>query len=225
MDAPRQNEKKEDTLMKKRIFAIFACFIFTAAMVTGCKKAPETPDTSAPVTEADAVKPLTTEEVEQMYADAADIYADISMLNFPVDTEYSMIQDDITYHRMDDERFDSYDAFKNYLNQYFTINMVNTDLLKGRYFVEGKDGYLYMADAGRGSNLFYAGYVMHEPTITEDEITLNLTAYYTADDTPYTGQGFTAEPENPEDFRTEEYQFTLLPENGTWKFETFRVFY
>ena len=213
--------------MKKRIFAIFACFIFTAAMVTGCKKAPapETPDTSAPAAEADALKPLTTEEAEQMYADATDLYADISMLTFPVDTEHSIIQDDITYHRMDDERFDSYDAFKNYLNQYFTINMVNTDLLKGHNFIEGKDGYLYMADAGRGSNLFYAGYVMHEPTITEDEITLNLTAYYTADDEPYTGQGFTAEPDNPEDFRTEDYQFTLLPEDGVWKFETFRVFY
>ena len=213
--------------MKKRIFAIFACFIFTAAMMTGCKKtsAPETPDTSTPAAEADALKPLTSEEVEQMYADATDIYADISMLTFPVDTEHSIIQDDITYHRMDDERFDSYDAFKNYLNQYFTINMVNTDLLKGHNFIEGKDGSLYMADAGRGSNLFYAGYVMHEPTITEDEITLNLTAYYTADDEPYTGQGFTAEPENPEDFRTEEYQFTLLPEDGAWKFETFRVFY
>ena len=213
--------------MKKRIFAIFACFIFTAAMVTGCKKAPapETPDTSAPAAEADALKPLTTEEVEQMYADATDIYADISMLTFPVDSEHTIIQDDITYHRMDDERFDSYDAFKNYLNQYFTINMVNTDLLKGHNFIESKDGYLYMADAGRGSNLFYAGYVMHEPTITEDEITLNLTAYYTADDEPYTGQGFTAEPDNPEDFRTEDYQFTLLPEDGVWKFETFRVFY
>ena len=213
--------------MKKRIFAIFACFIFTAAMMTGCKKtsAPETPDTSTPAAEADALKPLTTEEVEQMYADATDIYADISMLTFPVDTEHSIIQDDITYHRMDDERFDSYDAFKNYLNQYFTINMVNTDLLKGHNLIEGNHGYLYMADAGRGSNLFYAGYVMHEPTITEDEITLNLTAYYTADDEPYTGQGFTAEPENPEDFRTEEYQFTLLPEDGAWKFETFRVFY
>ncbi|MBQ2412546.1 MAG: hypothetical protein II313_03875 [Anaerotignum sp.] len=213
--------------MKKRVFAIFACTIFTLALVTGCQKAPapETPDSSAPAAEADALKPLTTEEVEQMYADATDIYADISMLTFPVDSEHTIIQDDITYHRMDDERFDSYESFQKYLNQYFTINMVNTDLLKGRNFVEGKDGYLYMADAGRGSNLFYAGYVMHEPTIAEDEITLNLTAYYTADDEPYTGQGFTAEPENPEDFRTEDYQFTLLPEDGVWKFETFRVFY
>ena len=43
--------------MKKRIFAIFACFIFTAAMMTGCKKAPvpETPDTSVPAAEADAL--------------------------------------------------------------------------------------------------------------------------------------------------------------------------
>ena len=213
--------------MKKRVFAIFACTIFTLALATGCgSKAPaETPDTNGPAAEADELKPLTTDDVLQMYDDATDIYADISMLTFPVDTEHSIIQDDVTYYRMDDERFDSYDDFKAYLNQYFTINMVNTDLLKGRNFVEGKDGYLYMADAGRGSNLFYAGYVMHEPTITDDEITLNLTAYYTADDEPYTGQGFTTEPENPEDFRTEEYQFTLLPEDGVWKFETFRVFY
>ena len=213
--------------MKKKLFAIFACTVFTLALVTGCgNKAPaETTDPSAPTAEADALKPLTTEEVEQMYADATDIYADISMLTFPVDTDHSIVQEDITYYRMDDERFDSYDSFKNYLNQYFTINMVNTDLLKGYNFIEAKDGHLYMADAGRGSNTFYAGYVMHEPTITEDEITLNLTAYYTADDEPYTGQGFTTEPENPEDFRTEDYQFTLLPEDGAWKFETFRVFY
>ena len=213
--------------MKKRVFAIFACTIFTLALATGCgSKAPaETADPSAPTTEANALKPLTTEEMEQMYADATDLYADISMLTFPVDTERTIIQDDITYHRMADARFDSYESFQKYLNQFFTINMVNTDLLKGHNFIEGKDGYLYMADAGRGSNTFYAGYVMQEPTITDDEITLNLTAYYTADDEPYTGQGFTAEPENPEDFRTEEYQFTLIPEDGTWKFETFRVFY
>ena len=213
--------------MKKKLFAIFACTVFTLALATGCgnKTPAETPDASVSTEETDALAPLKTEEVEQMYNDATDLYADISMLNFPVDTEYSIVQDDITYYRMDDERFNSYDDFKAYLNQYFTINMVNTDLLKGRNFMEGKDGYLYMADASRGSNLFYAGYVMHEPTIAEDEITLNLTAYYTADDEPYTGQGFTTEPENPEDFRTEDYQFTLLPEDGAWKFETFRVFY
>ena len=213
--------------MKKKLLAIFACTVFTLALATGCgNKAPEeTAEPETTVTETEAVEPLTEDEILAVYEEAADIYADISMLTFPVDTEYAIVQDDITYYRMDDERFESYSDFQNYLNQYFTINMVNTDLLKGYSFIEGKDGYLYMADAGRGSNLFYAGYVMHEPTIAEDEITVNLTAYYTADDTPYTGEGFTTEPENPEDFRTEEYQFTLLPEDGVWKFETFRVFY
>ena len=212
--------------MKKKLIAIFACTVFALALASCGNKAPaETPETSTPAAEAEALKPLTEDEMEQMYADAVDLYADISMLNFPIDTEYSIIQDDITYYRMDDERFESYDEFKNYLNQIFTINLVNTDLLKGHNFIEGKDGYLYMAAAGRGSNLFYAGYAMNEPTITEDEITLNLTAYYTADDEPYTGEGFCTAPENPEDFRTEEYQFTLLPEDGAWKFETFRVFY
>ena len=213
--------------MKKKACAIFACTVFTLALATGCgsKSPAETPDISMPVTEAEELMPLNTEDVLQMYHDAADIYADIDMLNFPVDTDHSIILDDVTYYRMDDERFSTYEDFQKYLNQYFTINLVNTDLLRGHKFVESKDGYLYMADAGRGSNIFYAGYVMGEPTITEDEITLNLTAYYTADDEPYTGEGFTTEPENPEDFRTEEYQFTMLPEDNVWKFETFRVFY
>ena len=212
--------------MKKKLLAIFACTVFTLALATGCgSKAPETEEPETIVTETETTEALTEEAILELYDEATDIYADISMLTFPVDTEYAIVQDDVTYYRMDDERFECYEDFKNYLNQYFTINMVNTDLLKGYSFIEGKDGYLYMADAGRGSNTTYAGYVMHEPTIAEDEITVNLTAYYTADDEPYTGQGFTTEPENPEDFRTEAYQFTLLPEDGVWKFETFRVFY
>lgn len=213
--------------MKKRVFAVFACMLLVLS--AGCGKkdpAPETPDTDPPKTVVEAAtEPLTEDEILDLYASASKIYGDISMMVFPTDEEHSIIVDDITYYRLEDDRFENYEELKAYLNQFFTINMVNTELLKGHKFVEGKDGYLYVADAARGSNDFYAGYVMGEPIISDDEIKLPLTAYYTADDEPYTGEGFCTEPDNPEDFRTEEYEFTLLPEDGVWKFEIFRVFY
>ena len=210
--------------MKKKLFAIFACTVFTLALASCGNKTAETPD--EPTTGMPApMEPLTEEELLEMYTDAADIYSDIKMLTFDTDTDRTIVKNDNTYYRIHDERFESMDDFQHYLHYFFTEDFIQKELIDENLFIEGKDGYLYVAAAGRGANIFYAGYVMHEPTITDDEITLNLTVYYTADDEPYTGQGFTAEPENPEDFRTEEYQFTLLPENGVWKFETFRVFY
>lgn len=212
--------------MKKRVFAIFACLLLVMSASCGKKApAPETPDTNPPA-EAETLEPLTQEELTQVYEDATEIYTEISTVSFDVDTEKSIIKEDSKYYyKIEDERFESYDDFYRYLNQYFTKDLIQNDNLIDEFlFQEGKDGYLYLLAAGRGTNIFYAGYSVGEPVVTEDSITFDVTAYYTADE-PYDGEIFTEAPESPIDFETETYTFKLIPEDSAWKFDTFHLFY
>ena len=215
---------KEEFLMKKRVFAIFACTLFTLALATGCgKKAPETPD--EPTTGMPApMETLSEEERMEMYTDAADIYAAIKMLTFDTDTDRTIVKDDYTYYRIHDERFESMDDFQHYLNYFFTKDFIQNELMNENLFIEGKDGYLYVAAAGRGANIFYAGYNMGEAVASENEITFDVTAYYTTDK-PYDGEIFTEAPENAADYETEVFQFRLVPEYHLWKFDKFTMFY
>ena len=213
--------------MKKRVFAIFACTICALALATGCgNKAPaENTKTDEPTTGMPApMEPLTEEELIEMYTDAADIYADIKMLTFDTDTDRTIVKDDNTYYRVHDERFESMDDFQKYLNYFFTKDFIQKELMDENHFIEGKDGYMYVLDAGRGADIFYAGYEMGEPNISEEEITFEVTAYYTTDE-PYDGEIFTAAPENADDYETEVFQFRLVPEAQFWAFDDFTRFY
>ena len=210
--------------MKKKIFAIFACLLLVMSAGCGKKDTPEPPDTNPPV-EAETLQPLAEEEMTQFYSDAAEIYAQISTANFDVDTDKKIILDDNKYfYKIDDERFESHDDFYLYLNQYFTKDCIEKEnLMNDDLFTEGKDGYLYLLAAGRGTDIFYAGYSVGEPAVTENEIKFDVTAYYA--DEPYDGEIFTEAPEEPVDFETETYTFRLIPEDGTWKFDSFHLFY
>ena len=210
--------------MKKRVFAIFACMLLVLSVGCGKKDpAPETPDTNPPA-EVEAIKPLNEDEILDLYTDAEAIYSDISMVDFDVDTEKSIVKEDFTYYKIEDERFESYDDFLKYMNQYFTKDFVQAELMDDALFTEGKDGYLYVLSAGRGTDIFYAGHEVGEPVISENEITFDVTAYYTVDE-PYERDPFdsTFLPEG--EFETEVYSFRLVPEEGLWKFDNFRMFY
>jgi len=210
--------------MKKRVFAIFACMLLVLSVGCGKKDpAPETPDTNPPA-EVEAIKPLNEDEILDLYTDAEAIYSDISMVDFDVDTEKSIVKEDYTYYKIEDERFESYDDFLKYMNQYFTKDFVQAELMDDMLFTEGKDGYLYVLSAGRGTDIFYAGYSMGEPTVTEESIKFDVTAYYTSEE-PYDGEIFTEAPEKPIDFETETYTFKLVSEDDTWKFDNFHMFY
>ena len=213
--------------MKKKVFAIFACMLLVLSVGCGKKDpAPETPDTDTPAVETELSEPLTAEETRQFYADAMELYADISMADFEVDTEKSIVKDEYKYYyKIEDARFESYDDFYRYLNQYFTKNLIQSEnMIDEELFTEGKDGCLYLLAAGRGTDIFYAGYSVGEPAVTEDSIKFDVTAYYTSDE-PYDGEIFTEAPEGPIDFETETYTFKLVPEDGAWKFDNFRMFY
>ena len=209
--------------MKKRVFSIFACMVFTLALASCGNKTPETPD--EPTTGMPApMEPLSEEELLEMYTDAADIYADIKMLTFDIDTDRTIVKDGNTYYRIHDERFESMDDFQHYLHYFFTEDFIQNELIDDNRFIEGKDGYLYVADAGRGADIFYAGYDMGEAVASEDEITFDVTAYYTTDE-PYEGEIFTETPENADDYKTEVFRFRLVPEYPFWAFDDFTMFY
>lgn len=211
--------------MKKRVFAIFACLLLVVSAGCGKKDTPETPDTNPPA-ETESLQPMAEAELAQFYDDATEIFAEISTVNFDVDTEKRILQgENKYYYKIEDERFESYDDFYRYLNQYFTKDCIQKEnLISDELFTEGKDGYLYLLAAGRGTDIFYAGYSVGEPAVTEDSITFDVTAYYTMDE-PYDGKIFTEAPEEPVDFETETYTFKLVAEDGAWKFDTFHLFY
>ena len=211
--------------MKKRVFALFACLLLVMSVGCSKKDTPETPDTNPPA-EAETLQPMAEEEMAQFYSDATEIYAEISTAAFDVDTDKKIILDDSKYfYKIDDERFESYDDFYRYLNQYFTKNLIDSEkLIDEDLFTEGKDGYLYLLAAGRGTDIFYAGYSVGKPVVSEEKIAFDVTAYYTTDE-PYDGEIFTEAPEEPIDFETETYHFILVPEDGTWKFDSFHLFY
>ena len=123
--------------MKKRLFAIFACTIFTLALASCGNKTAETPD--EPTTGMPApMEPLTEEELLEMYTDAADIYSDIKMLTFDTDTDRTIVKDDNTYYRIHDERFESMDDFQHYLHYFFTEDFIQKELIDENLFIEGK---------------------------------------------------------------------------------------
>lgn len=213
--------------MKKKVFAVLTCAVFVMAMAAGCggKKdpAPEKDPVDQPVAQQQAEKPA-EEELLQKYEAAAEVYADINLGMFTVDPEASIMDGDYMYHRIVDERFESYEEFRSYLGQFFTAELVEEELLDDSLFLEGKDGCLYVLDASRGMNIFYAGYSVGEPVMTEDEIILEVTAYYTEEE-PYMGEYFTEVPEDAEEYETETYRFALVEEDGAWKFESFSLLY
>ena len=210
--------------MKKRILAVLFCTLFAAALVTGCGGKEEAEKKPVEMPPAAQPEEVTADDILQKYEAAADVFADINLGMFQVDPEASILDGDYIYHRIVDERFASYEDFRSYLEQLFTTEFVEEQLLDNSLFVEGKDGYLYVLDAARGMNIFYAGYSVAEPVMTEDEIILEVTAYYTEEE-PYEGEFFTEIPKDAAEYETETYRFALVEEDGTWKFESFSLLY
>lgn len=212
--------------MKKRFFALFVSLILAAAFAAGCGNQTETqdPDPDDIILEQDASPAPTAEELAQTYTAAAEIFGEVRMGNLDMDPETTLLQDGQTYYKVTDSRFESSDDLYRYLNQYFTAGLIQKEaLIDEPLFTEGKDGYLYIAAAGRDADMLFAGYSMGEPVFAEDSITLDVTAYYA--DEPYDGEIFTEAPEDPEDFDQETFSFRLVQENDTWKFDSFRSLY
>ena len=131
----------------------------------------------------------------------------------------------MTYNKIIDDRFETYDEFQAYLEQYFTKDFVSSVILSedNIMFAKGDDGALYSLIANRGTNIFYAGHIFETDRESDKEIDISATVYYA--NAIYEGEIFHEAPENPDDYKTEKVPFILLNEDGAWKFDEFSIFY
>ena len=217
--------------MKKKLLTLLAVAALGAAMVTGCGGGSETvpPEESvaATITVEDASLPPLEGELQQLYADAYKIYNQISFGKFDSSEETTMEKDGLTYYKVTDSRFKTYEDFQTYLQQYFTEQFVTNSILSpdNIMFAKGEDGGLYYLGGGRGTNPFYAGHTFAMDKEGEDEMGFKATAYYTNNGTPIEGDYFYEAPADPENYTTQEYLFVLWNEDGAWKFNTFYLFF
>lgn len=218
--------------MKKKLLTLLTMAAIGAALVTGCgggsdvETVPPEESVAATITVDDASLPPLEEELQQLYADAYKIYTQISFANFDFAAEDIYEKDGFEYVRIADSRFKTYDDFRAYLLQYFTEQFVDNNILSpdNIMFTKGDNGGLYCLQAGRGTNIFYAGHTFAMDKEGEDEMGFKATAYYTNSGAPYEGEYFYEAPADPENYTTQEYLFVLWKEDGAWKFNTFHLF-
>lgn len=214
--------------MKKRAFILLVCAAAAVTALVGCNNngQAENPPEETVVIADESLPPL-SEDLQELYKDAYTIYYDISFGMFEADENDTLIKDDFTYYRVKDNRFQDYDAFRGYLENYFTKDYINEEILSETniLFTKGDNGGLYFLNGGRGSNIYYAGHTFQVERETEKEIDLVGTAYYTNSNEPYDGNYFYTAPEDPDAFTEQVYPFVLLKEDGNWKFDSFSLFY
>lgn len=215
--------------MKKNLIALLLCAVVGA--LSACTNTPKQADAeslSATDISIDqkALPPL-SEDLQKLYEGAYKVYYQISFGAFDYDEAATLEKNDLMYYKITDSRFQTYDAFRTYLLQYFTEYFVDNSILceDNLMFTKGEDGSLYYLGGGRGANIFYAGHTFEIEKENENEIDFRATAYYTNSNEAYHGAYFYTTPKNPEDYTTQQFSFVLQKEAGEWKFNTFHLFF
>lgn len=217
--------------MKHKLFIIISCIILSALIFVGCgNSSKEAPESGSQVSDnsndsKDGLPPL-EKDLKDLYKNAETIYYNIVFGNFNCDTSKKIEKDSFIYYKVDEPEFDSYDEFQTYLSNYFSEDFINREILSPNSvrFIKDDKGDLYMMDASRGSNIFYAGHVFHDVKTSDSQITFTATAYYSNSQEAYDGEIFYNEPENTEDFSTQNFTFALVKEENKWKFDQFTCF-
>ena len=173
-----------------------------------------------------ALPPL-SEDLQELYEGAYQIYYQISFGAFDYDEAATLKKNDLLYYKITDARFQTYDAFRTYLLQYFTESFVDNSILceDNLLFTASEDGYLYSLPGGRGTNIFYAGHTFEIEKKNENTISLLATAYYTNSNEAFGDKHFYTAPKKPEDYTTQQFRFVLQKEAGQWKYNTFHLFF
>ena len=218
--------------MKRKTSFIILFLMLCPLILSGCKGISESlTDTTSQSVEnntssQDGLPPL-EDNYKELYQGAEALYTKIVFGNFHCDVTKELTKNNYTYYRVDEPEFDSYDAFTTYLSKYFTENFISQNILTpdSIRFLKGEDGALYLLDAGRGSNIFYAGHVFHSVQRTENKITFTATVYYATGQEGYEGDPIFTEPENISDFSTQNFTFSLVKEGDNWKFDQFVCFF
>ena len=217
--------------MKAKQSILMVFLLLFSLILSSCKGASSASPSPVPQSleassSQDGLPPL-DDTFKTLYQGADEIYTKIVFGNFHCDVNQTITKGNLSYYKVDEPAFDSYDAFIEHLSKYFTEDFINKTVLDNdpSRFIKGEDGALYLLDAGRGSNILYAGHVFHSPQQTENEVTFIATAYYSKAQEAYEDEPYFTAPKNIDDFTTQDYTFVLIKENDAWKFDKFACFF
>ena len=168
------------------------------------------------VTEADTTEPASeettlTDHDAELIAQATELYdrACAKYWEYTFGDPFTLDNDDVyiddrgwQFTRIADESIKSRSDIFSGFYEVFASRYLYDDILYDRYIEH--DGKYYVANVGRGSNIFYTGSEITEvKSIEDDEITFTVVSYYE-------GDGI-IEPE------ARSTEFSMIEEDGTWK--------
>lgn len=217
--------EKGSGTMKNRIFLSLVLILAAVFTFAACQS-PVSENPAATKADAEGLPPL-SQDLQERYTEAEALFREISFNTLSKDENTVITVGDTSYYRVTDPRFPTYEDFETRIGQYFTRDFIERKILNSGHsvYTEGPDGGLYAQSAERESNMYYAGHVFYTDEQTDDRITLTATAYYSNDNKPYNKKPFHKPPKNPADFTSQKYEFTLVKQDGLWKFDTFSLFY
>lgn len=175
--------------------------------------------------------PAARQEIKTLYKEAAELYNSIrndliatdpgsSQEKWDADRELS-----IEYRRVTDSRFSNVRELRTFCRKYYTQSLTDTVLESSKSYPKFADidGKLYMAVAGRGGRMDYAGHVFGTAAESGDTMKIPVKVYYDNVDMP--SDTFYTEPADLSKYTVEEHIFELKKEKEGWRFDSFYPFY
>ncbi len=164
--------------------------------------------------------PPLAENLQVMYQRAEEMARAFTLCSFQTDGTLNITIDGMDYNPIIDPRFKTYTALEAYLGELFTEDFIKETLLSKDSCVKKADDDVAAVIAASGAeDVTYAGHVFRVTEKTDNKIVFVATAYF-ADDM-YLGNYFFTTPENPEDFKTQEFTYQLDYTQNGWRFSKF----
>ena len=120
--------------MKKKFITLLLCAAVGIGALSGCggntsaKELPEDSVAADITVDKESLPPL-SEDLQEIYEGAYKIYYQISFGAFDYDENATYEKDELTYYKITDPRFPTYEDFRTYLLQYFTEFFVDNSIL------------------------------------------------------------------------------------------------
>ncbi len=168
---------------------------------------------------ANGLPPL-AENLQLMFRGAEEMVRAFTLCSFQKDSTKTLVHEGMTYNPIVDPRFTTYTKLQEYLNQYFTKEYIDSQLLTPNSCVQKfEDDVAGVIDASGIEDSTYAGHVFRVDSKDDTKIAFTATVYFAAD--VYMENYFFTTPANPGEFTTKEYTFQLDYTQNGWRFSKF----
>jgi hypothetical protein len=188
---------------------------FFSAEITSAFMASEEVTTETQSTpENSGLLPPVSIELQNLYADAYEIYKQYTMGLNQYSDENIVINGEM-YTKANPEYFHSIDDVSEYFHKYFTERFIQEiDIISD--FTE-YNGNIYCKSNAKGGIMGYAGHTYSITETTENEINIEAICYISDNSEEIIQDYFFETPENPENYYTIQRNIRFIKENGEWR--------